>query len=238
MLRRMSFDEAVANCNEATKENKTNLCHTWWGWVSKGVLHVVSSSGARSREIWHFDVRKNARGRIFFKNTTGSAFVYVRPGAQSRFEEAVYSMGIVSIEYVDQIEIEMLTRGTGCNHSTNRNAPWYSIVTDGEVELIREAGAVDHCVNQHHVGCPTGPDAVSVKGGTFALQFNKGSLWRVVVTQDGKTAALTKLREKALKRFAEWQSWVGIGRRDNPVSFEEAKTSWLKETGWTWVWEE
>lgn len=69
------FDEIVASLikQSATKQNQKNIYHTWYGWVSKDVLHVVSTSGARRREIWHFGVEKNKGRQLLFKNTTGTA---------------------------------------------------------------------------------------------------------------------------------------------------------------------
>lgn len=73
--RTFNIDEIVEILvsNNATKEEQYNFCHTWWGWVSKGVLHITSQSGARARDIWHFGLKEKAGSTLFLKNTTGIA---------------------------------------------------------------------------------------------------------------------------------------------------------------------
>ncbi len=65
------MSEVVAS--KAIKRNKYNICRTWHGWISKDVLHITSSSGARRRKIWHFPIIRNAGKEMFFKNTTVTA---------------------------------------------------------------------------------------------------------------------------------------------------------------------
>ncbi len=75
MIRIENFTEVVEKmvAAGATKSNQFNFYHTWWGWVSKDVLHITSTSGARRRSIWHFGVEKNSDRELFLKNTTGTA---------------------------------------------------------------------------------------------------------------------------------------------------------------------
>jgi len=71
----LDFNNVVAQVIKAgaTRSKQYNIHHTWYGWVTKDVLHVVSQSGAKRREIWHFDIEKNAGREVYFKNTTGTA---------------------------------------------------------------------------------------------------------------------------------------------------------------------
>lgn len=78
MLQKIPFKEVVERCECATKRNKFNFYHTWWGWLSNGVLHVVSTSGAASRPIWHFNVSENRGKMLLLNNTTRSAYCYTR----------------------------------------------------------------------------------------------------------------------------------------------------------------
>jgi len=78
---KIKFDEVASRVVEATKSNQKNFFHTWWGWISKDILHVTSGSGARCREIWHFPLNKNSGRNMFFKNTTGVADCWTQPSA-------------------------------------------------------------------------------------------------------------------------------------------------------------
>lgn len=75
MIHVEKFDTILAKviASGATKKQQYNIYHTWYGWVSKEVLHVTSKSGARRRSIWHFGIEKNAGRNIMFKNTTSTA---------------------------------------------------------------------------------------------------------------------------------------------------------------------
>ena len=68
------FDAVVAAVSGATKETQANIFHTWDGGVSKNVLHIVSRSGARAKDIWHFPLDGCQGATLFFKNTTGTAY--------------------------------------------------------------------------------------------------------------------------------------------------------------------
>jgi len=183
-VRNMQFQAVVSAVTGATKEQPANIVHTWDGWVSKNVLHVVSRSGARAKDIWHFPLDKCQGATLFFKNSTGTAYCYTRPGPKDDFEAVLRGMNPrVTIENVSAINAEMFTRGTGCNHDT-RNGSRYSVLADGEVTVTRAAGRVDYHSNQFHIGCPTDPDTVQVEGGTYAIQFeeNNTGVRRVLVT--------------------------------------------------------
>jgi len=214
MLHHMSFDEIVAACDGATKQEKANFYHTWWGWISKGVLHVCSTSGAASRKIWHFDVRQNFGSRMFFKNTTGVAYCYIRPGAQNHLEEVVFKLNPhARIEYVTTLDgVEMLTRGSGCNHQIDNRKKWFSFLTDGGRLLKYEADKViGLTTNESHHGCPTESDVWTLNGGSYALQFevNTRSLQRVLVTPNTSQEMVVEVIrvEGMLLSIAPYEDW-------------------------------
>lgn len=204
------FDAVVAAVSGATKEKQANIVHTWDGWVSKNILHVTSRSGARAKDIWHFDVEKCQGATLFFKNTTGTAYCYTRPGPKDEFEAVLRGLNPrVTFEYVSAINTEMYTRGTGCNHDTGHGS-WYSVLSDGEVTVTHPAGRVEHHSNQYHIGCPTGPDTVRVTGGTYAVQYeeNNTGVRRVMVTPTADRDIVVSI----LRAHARIRS--GSGRRD------------------------
>jgi len=88
-----NFNEMVTLANGATKRNQAHLYHTWYGWITNGVLHVTSDSGARSKDIWHFPIGKCAGGVLIFKNTTGVAYCYTRKNPKALTERDVKRYG-------------------------------------------------------------------------------------------------------------------------------------------------
>lgn len=129
--RQITFDESVAILEGATKKNQKNLIHTWYGWVSKDVMHITSKSGAVNREIWHFAIKEYRGGHLYFVNKTSTAYVFARKAPKKLREEALKAVDEesfakclkcivgVPVKLVDQDEIIRLTRSwTGLNGYT------------------------------------------------------------------------------------------------------------------------
>lgn len=172
MINQITFIEACDIARIGTKGSPAQLMHTWFGWISNQVLHIRSKSGARCRDIWHFDVASNVGKFLIFKNTTSQAYCYTREGPQNALEAEVSPLRRFQIEYVDAIDVEMKSRGDWCKHYESRETRWYNIVADGNATLVRAAAQVggDH---QYHHRCLTGPDHIRVVGGTFAVEYEK-----------------------------------------------------------------
>ncbi len=130
MLTIRNFDDVVATVRGATKSNKENVFHTWDGWISRGVLHIVSRSGAATQSIWYFGVGEHRGKRLMFKNTAGEAYVYARPGARNALEEALLAMNEhCQFEQVGKIVDQQF-------YSGGWNMP--PIVSDGIVTRLNE----------------------------------------------------------------------------------------------------
>ncbi|MEZ4103973.1 MAG: hypothetical protein R3B60_01670 [Candidatus Paceibacterota bacterium] len=203
--RTLEFDEVVSDlvASDATKKNQKKICHTWDGWVSKGVLHVTSRSGARRREIWHFDVEKNAGRLLFFKNTTGTADCWTKGCGDNALEKFILDISPhVKIQRVSNIDHVVHSRGSCCNHSLNRFGVWCYYLTDGSEALIHKANTVKSHFNQYHIGCPTEPDQIRVTGGTYAVQWtNKNTLTSIVYTPDADMASVIEAIRSKLRSW-------------------------------------
>lgn len=236
-LHQMMFDYVVALVDGASKANKATIYHTWDGWISKGVLHITSRSGARARDVWHFSVKENKGKRLLFKNKTHAAYVYARPGAQNVLEKIALNLNrFCRFEYPERVDLTMHTRGSGCGHCTDNNPPWYVVLTDGELEVVKEADVVTHHFNRHHVGCPIGTDRVRVLGGTFAIQVDVGQRrsrvepTKVVVRKGADLAHIAKVldAEAVTRRLSfGYTSWSGDGSHHS----EEARADILRLAG-------
>jgi hypothetical protein len=192
MLQVIAMAEVVKQVRGASKNAPVNFYHTWWGWTSKGVLHIKSRSGARTKECWHFPLKEGDNSNLLFKNTTAEAYVYRRPGPQNALEEFVGPY--VRIEYVKEIDVHLQRRGR-----CGLDSPWFAILTDGESEIM----SVAHKLRHNHSNpcwCPGGSDTVRVHGGTFAVEANIGQ-WgtrglvphRVIVTRQVNTEGLVSI---------------------------------------------
>jgi hypothetical protein len=95
----------------------------------------------------------------------------------------------VNVQTLPRLEagpVDALRRGGGCKHDTRGN-PWYLVLTDGKIEVVREAAKeTGPHINRQHVGCPVEPDQVLVHGGTFVVQYETTTArtWWVVLRED------------------------------------------------------
>lgn len=225
MLTIKNFDEiaTAVQVAGATKSKKHNFFHNWHGWVSKEVLHVVTTSGAATRPIWHFPLAENAGKRLILmlKNTTGEAYVYIRPGAQNVLEEVALGMSQhCRFERQLVLDVELQTRGTGCGHCTDNRPYWFVVLTDGEIELLREGPKGCHAGANYKYECPEGADTVRVKGGTYAIQIDVHQ-WRsgavpkkVVTTPQANLAHVAKIlqAEEMTRRLSfGYTAWANDG---------------------------
>ncbi len=223
MLTIKNFDDVVAEITaaSATKKKKYNFFHNWHGWVSKQILHVVTTSGAATRPIWHFPLVENAGKRLMLKNTTGEAYVYTRPGAQNVLEEVAMGMSQhCRFEQQLVLDTELQTRGTGCGHCTDNRPYWFVVLTDGKIELLREGPKGRHAGANYKYECTEGADTVRVTGGTYAAQIDVHQ-WgsgavpiKVVATPQADLAHIAKIlkAEEVTRRLSfGYTSWTNDG---------------------------
>ena len=83
MTHLMKLDEVIKSCIDAgaTKKHPFDFYHGWLGWVTKDVLHVVPTSGAAKKDVWHFALNKG-NDTLVFVNTASVAFVYATTEAE------------------------------------------------------------------------------------------------------------------------------------------------------------
>lgn len=204
MLVIMNFDKVITAVCGATKSKQKNIFHTWDGWTSCGVLHIVSRSGASSRTIWHFDINENIGKRLMFKNTASSAYVYVRPGAQNELEEEALAMNPhCRFEQQTTLNVEMQTHASGLPCIDN-SMMWFVILTDGNIKTAKKAEIVRRTVNnKRHTEYRIGPDTVHITGGTYAIQGDVGQSQaliepiRVVITLQADLTNIIKILRSA-----------------------------------------
>ncbi len=210
-IQTVNFDDMILVATGATKKNQANLYHTWYGWVSKDILHITSRSGAARRKIWHFKIEREGGKNLMLKNTTRIADCWTKTVGENELEVEVFRMNpLAKVEYVDGIDYVLKSRGAGCSHSTsNGREEWWYITTDGQQEVIREAGVVENHFNQYHIGCPLGYDEVRVTGGSFAANWNNKHQLRQVYVVRG-----TNLESVALQLKVQDELWwdAGLGR--------------------------
>lgn len=97
MIHKTRLNDVVSAVANGTRENPTNFYHTWYGWVSKGVLHVKSTSGARAREIWHFGIGQGTGSDLILKNTTGTAFCYTQASPEQETDPLRRALRLLSL---------------------------------------------------------------------------------------------------------------------------------------------
>ncbi len=207
MISNTRFEQVVSSVKAGTKNNQINISHTWYGWTSKGVLHVTSTSGARRHEIWHFDIEKNAGKNMFFKNTTGTADCWTKSAGNNKLEKFVMSIDpLVRVDYVKEIHHKMYQRGSNCSHSTYRGGNWWYITTDGQESIISESPRVGYHSNQYHQNCPIRADEVLVTGGSFAVNWSNERQIKQVYIAEG-----ADLEYVLLQISVEMDLWRMIG---------------------------
>jgi hypothetical protein len=142
MINKMGFMDVVAAVADGSREKPIAFFHTWSGWVSKGVLHIKSGSGARAREIWHFSVEQSKGSDILFKNTTGTAFCYTQRSPEQETDPLRKVLRLLSLPTTiihyhragEEIELKGTWAHVDCNIHNARSSVLKTDATNPIVE--------------------------------------------------------------------------------------------------------
>lgn len=182
-------------------------------YAGQKMLSLIRVSGSGNRE-------EGERGLVLKPGMTGlwaTSSGSARRGVFHRFNAGEKDPIVLALREAQMpssvcvetatIETEMFQGGSLCGHSTG-GGYWYTISTDGKVEVVRYGDVVGEHSNQFHVGCQSSPSTAKVVGGSFALQAQKSqtmgggihqSICKVLVTPSANREQVAEEIRKLLK---------------------------------------